>query len=117
MIQCDIHVPDNLVSKFSEMSPLFGHVEVDYSLLSKHMQEFVRETGWSISSGKSLVGVCSAQNILLHSELLKWYLSEGLEVTQIHKMVRYKKKDIFRQFVEDATDSRREGDRDPSLSP
>ena len=116
LVQCDIFVPDHLLTKFSEMSPVFGHLEISYDLLSPHMQDFVKVREWSMSTQKALVGAAAATNILLHSELLRWYLSEGMVVSAVHKTYRYKKKVIFGDFVEQATDSRRRGDSDPSLT-
>jgi len=39
---CDINVPDNLTSKFSEMQPIFNNIEVTRQDLSEHMKGFCR---------------------------------------------------------------------------
>jgi hypothetical protein len=80
------------------------------------MKEFMVESGMSVSTNKSLVGASSAQRILLHSELLRWYLKKGLQMSNVTHTYRYKKKAIFEEFVVQATDSRRQGDSDPSLA-
>ena len=70
----------------------------------------------NIHSQKSLDGVMNATRILLYSEVLKWYLLEGLEVTKVYQTFRYRPKKIFSSFAEQATDARRQGDLDPLLS-
>ena len=84
--------------------------------ISAHMMEYVKDCQINQHSQKSLVGALRASHILRHSELLKWYLSEGLELTRVYQTYRYKQKPVYSSFVKQATDSRRQGDRDPSLS-
>ena len=116
LVECDIHVPEEIHDKFSEMCPIFGHLTITEEHISSHMMDYVKECQINIHSQKSLVGALRASHILLHSELLKWYLSEGLDVSRVYQTYRYKQRPIYSSFVREATDSRRQGDRDPSLS-
>jgi hypothetical protein len=56
----------------------------------------------------------SAKKILLASPLLKWYLNRGLVVTHIYQAVEYQPKSCFKNFQEDISNARRDGDADKS---
>jgi hypothetical protein len=94
LAEVDIHVPDSLYAKFSEMSPIFATVN----------------TG----ERRQLVGGMKAENILLSTPLLKWYLSHGLVVTKVHKVYEFAPKACFKSFVDRVTQRRQQGDVNPS---
>ena len=82
--QVDIEVPEQLLDKFSEFSPLFILSEVREDQIPQHMQDYKINTGRKkIKNNKKLLGVMKAEKILLYSPLLKWYLNHGLQVTKI----------------------------------
>ena len=110
LVRCDVQVPPELMDHFSEMSPLFGHAKLGEEHMSPHMKAYVVSSGMSMSTHKSLVGANRAEGMLLHSELLRWYLEKGLVASNVTKTFRYKKKAIFEEFVVQATESRRQGD-------
>ena len=97
------------------MCPIFDHLTITQEHISTHMMDYIKELEVNIHSQKSLIGVMSATRLLLDSELLKWYLLEGREVTKVYKTFRYRPKKILSTFVEQATDARRQGDRDQTL--
>ena len=109
-------MPSELMDRFSEMSPLFGHAKLGEEDMSPQMRAFSVSSGMNASTHKSLVGANRAEGMLLHSELLRWYLEKGLVASNITKTFCYKKKAIFEEFVVQATESRRQGDSDPSLA-
>ena len=89
--QVDIHVPDNLKEKFSEFSPLFLVDSVPENMILKHIKDYQKNTGRkTLQSSRKLLGVAKAENILLYTPVLKWYLNHGLKVTCIYKYLKYK---------------------------
>ena len=50
-VDVDIHVPENLYSKFAEMTPIFCNTEVSYETIGEHMQEYLICTEGSTKSG------------------------------------------------------------------
>ena len=89
-LQVDIHVPDGLLEKFSEFSLLFIVDEVPKDKIPQHMKDYQKRTGRKTISGtKKLLGVTRATEILLYVPILKWFFSHGLEVTAIHKYLKY----------------------------
>ena len=115
-LQVDIHVPDGLLEKFSEFSPLFIVDEVPEDKIPQHMKDYQKRTGRKTIRGtKKLLGVTRATGILLYMPILKWYLSHGLEVTAIHKYLKYESGKPFSWFPEEVSSARREGDSNPAL--
>ena len=111
--QVDIEVPEQLLDKFSEFSPLFILSGVPEDQIPQHMQGYKINTGRKkIKNNKKLLGVMKAEKILLYSPLLKWYLNHGLQVTKIHKYISYTSGRPFKWFPEEVSDARRAADQD-----
>ena len=74
-LQVDIHIPDGLLEKFSEFSPLFIIDEVPEDKIPQHMKDYQKRTGRKTISGtKKHLGVTRATGIL-YMPILKLYLS------------------------------------------
>ena len=111
--QVDIEVPEQLLDKFSEFSPLFILSEVPEDQIPQHMHAYKINTGRKkIKNNKKLLGVMKAEKILLYSPLLKWYLNHGLRVTKIHKYISYTASHPFKWFPEEVSAARRAADQD-----
>ena len=111
--QVDIEVPEQLLDKFSEFSPLFILSEVPEDQIPQHMHAYKINTGRKkIKNNKKLLGVMKAGKILLYSPLLKWYLNHGLQVTKIHKYISYTPGRPFKWFPEEVSGARRATDQD-----
>ena len=114
-VECDISVPENLRDKFSEMSPVFKNVQVSRKELSPHMLRFAEKSGYLKAPQRMLIGSMFGEKILLLSELAKWYLEQGLEITKVYQLVEYRPRCAFAPFGESVSDARRRGDQDPDL--
>ena len=111
--QVDIEVPEQLLDKFSEFSPLFILSEVPEDQIPQHMHAYKINTGRKkIKNNKKLLGVMKTEKILLYSPLLKWYLNHGLQVTKIHKYISYTSGRPFKWFPEEVSGARRAADQD-----
>ena len=115
LVRCDVWVPSELMEHYSQMTPLFGNAKLGDEHLSPHMKAYVISSGMSLSKHRSPVGANRADCMLLHSELLRLYLTKGLVASNVTKTHRYKKNPILEEFVIQATESRRQGDSDRSL--
>ena len=116
LIECSIHVPNHLLSKFSEMQPIFKNISVTREDLSDHMKTFAKDTHYLKSPQRMLIGSMKGENILLASELAKWYLDEGLIITSISQVWEYKSEKCYEKFANSVSDARRAGDANSSLS-
>ncbi|MES9994350.1 MAG: hypothetical protein ABW098_20565, partial [Candidatus Thiodiazotropha sp.] len=128
MVEVDIQVPDewpgySLIRPtmtpyeyFQEMSPLFCNTEVTFDDMGQHMQAHIWEYHLSDKPRRLLVGGMKAQQILLATPLLQWYLNHGLRVTRVYQVVEFQAERCFRQFVNEVSDARRQGDADPDTA-
>ena len=81
-LQVDIHVPDNLKEKFSEFSHLLFVDSIPENTIPKHMKDYQKNTGWkTLQSPRKLLGMTKAENILLYTPVLKWYLNHELKAS------------------------------------
>lgn len=140
-IECSLRVPEtwkeggfqhDLAPReyFHEMSPFFGNALIPFEDIGPHMQEYVRQQQFNKQRErgipeeslkfttppprKLLIGAMQAENILVFSPLLKWYMEHGIEVTAVHEAVCFSRSACFRKFCEEVSDSRRKGDVDSS---
>ena len=56
----------------------------------------------------------AAEKIFLATNLLKWYITQGLVVTKVYEVVEYRFEKCFEGFCDFISTARRAGDRDPS---
>ena len=114
-IEVDLHVPDQLKSFFSEMTPIFKHVTVNFDDIGEHMQNFVNESGSKFKERCYLIGSMFAEKILIITPLLQWYISHGILVTNIYQIIEFSPKKCFVKFADQVSNDRRGGDTNPNL--
>ena len=132
MVECDISVPEQWVMPgddrrniqfehdlspkeyFSEMPPIFCTTDVHIEHFGQHMQTFVEDHDLSKEPRRLLVGGMSAKKILLITPLLQWYLSKGLRVSKIYRVIEFTPQTCFKSLTDRVSQARRDGDKDPS---
>ena len=110
-VEVDIHVPDILRPKFSEMTPIFKNVEIGLDDIGEHMGAYAQEHGCMPHPRRALIGSYWGEKILLATPLLQFYLEQGLVVTHIYRAIQWKAEPCFERFGEFVSEARREGDR------
>ena len=83
LIQCNIHVPERLREKFSDLPPIFKNTTISRDDIGPHMKEHCIANHLLTQPRRSLISSYHAQGILLATPLLKWYLEHGLVVTDV----------------------------------
>ena len=115
-LQVNIHVPDELLEKFSNFSPLFIINEVPEDQIPQHMKDYQEKTlKKTIQGTKKRLGVTSSNSILLYTPVLKRYIVHGLKLTAIYKYLRYESGKLFSWFPEEVSSARQHGDNNPVL--
>ncbi len=111
-VECDIHVDCESVSKrnggnmtkyeyMMELCPLYGTVDILYDAHIKGvMKDYIDNNHLSKAPRTQLVRGISGKKMMIHSELLKFYLELGLRVTHIYQAIEYKGCDIFKPFAD-----------------
>jgi len=107
---CKLATPKTLWTKFEEMPPVFVNREVLEATVSKEMLDYLIRTGRKRTTGKKLLGVLEADEILLYRPLLRWYIEHGVELQVVYTTIEYQPGKILAWFVDEVTDARRMGD-------
>ncbi len=113
-VEVDIQVPESLKPYFEEMPPIFKNTTVSHRDIGDFMQGYLESQDQTFKDTRYLIGSMWGNKILLITPLLKWYLEHGLVVTKVHQVVEFSPKRCFKEFVDQISDDRRAGDRDPN---
>ena len=113
LVCVDLETPEHLKDHLCEMTPIFKNTLVSRDDVGEHMRDHLKSEGKIQILQRQLIGSYFAQKILLGSPLLKWYLQKGLIVTTVHLLVEYVPHKSFLPFVNQVTEARREGDKNP----
>ena len=114
LIKVDILTPEWLKPRLDEFPAIFKNCPVSREDISPMMRRYCEENNKLRKPTKLLISSHKADQILLITPLLKYYLQLGLQVTKIHYVVHFPDhKPCFRDFADKVSDARRRGDRDP----
>ena len=94
---------------FKDFPPLFMNVSLSFEQFSDHMKEYINCHKLLKHPRQLLVSGMSAEKLLVNSELVKFYLNHGLEVSKIHSVYEFKPSPCFKSFQEQITEDRRSG--------
>ena len=97
------------------MPPVFKNCTITSEHIGDFMREFLDSVGQTFQDTRYLIGSMWGKNILLITPLINWYIEHGLVVTKIHQVIEFSPKRCFTEFVDQISDDRRAGDRDPDL--
>ena len=109
MIECDIHVPEELREYFAEMQPVFKNIRLMRGP-GPFMRRYAEAHNIMTTPKRMLVGSYYGDKILLATPLLRWYLDHGLEVLHVYQVIEYDPIPCFRRFGDAVSKARREGD-------
>ena len=110
----DVRVPVHLRAKFDSFPPIFANHLVEKEHLSPLMSRHVKEQGINFNNGRRLLLTgMQAEEIMLSTKMIAWYIKHGLEVTNVSQVIEFVPSKPFKEFVEDITARRLEGARNP----
>ena len=112
MVECDILVPDPLKPYFAEMTPIFKNIKFSWEDIGEPMRQYAEANKLFTQPRQSLIRTYLGQKILLPTPLLQWYLTHGLVVTKIYKVIQYWPRDCFKAFGESVSQARQDRDAD-----
>ena len=112
--EVDIEILQYLWMKFEEMPPFFFTKHIPEEAVPQHMNDYMKRTARKRGEGKKLVGVLSAQKLLLYALLLQSCVKHGAEITAVHRTIDYQATKALRWFVDEVTEVQRTGDVDKS---
>lgn len=83
LVECNIHVPNDLREKFAEIIPMFQNIEVTIAYIDDYMKPYAEKNKLLSGSRRTLIGSYKAGTIPLVTPLLKCCIDVGLKVTKI----------------------------------
>lgn len=113
IVKCSLHVPENLIQRFSEFPPLFKNTEITIADIGEHMQEYCRKAERKKGVKRSLISSMWAKGIVMLTPLLKKYIEMGLVITDIEFVMEYNPKRCFKWFQDEVVFDRRMADLNP----
>lgn len=122
VVEVDIHTPDHLKEKFSELAPIFKKAVIDHRALSPMDQQIFNTNPKASSSdeyafekgSKKLINSYFAEKMAIISPLLKWYVDHGLVISKVHRAISYDPSPCFKWFGDEVTAARSAADVDKS---
>ena len=63
--------------------------------------DYLTRTGRKRTTGKKLLGVFEADETLLYTPLLRWYIKHGLELQAVYTTIEYQPEKILAWFVDE----------------
>ena len=115
-VKCDIHVPDHLISYFSQFPPIFKNTEITMADIGEHMQAYARSIQREKCNDRALISSMRGDGIVILTTLFKKYMEMGLVCTNIEWVLEYQPKRVFEWFQNKVVNDRRMADLDPSFA-
>ena len=113
-IMCDVSTPDHLKALYDQFPMVYRHYGVSRKDLEPWLQNYANENGLLKKPSKLLITCHEATDILLATQMVKFYISKGLKITNISKIYQYRPMKCFEEFVKTCQEKRIAGDLDPS---
>lgn len=110
-VECDLHYPEHLHKLHSNL-PLAPEVlEISFNNLSPFVKNAMLNTDGTKNyrDTKLMSTFHDKTNYVTHIRNLKLYLSLGLELKKIHKILEFKQDFIFAKYIEKTTEARQKG--------
>ena len=116
LVECSIEVLPEQREDMEEMTPVFKNIEVGREHLSDYMKGVAEAQGHLPRPRRCLIGSYFGEKILLTTPLLKWYLENGLGVSEIFQAIQFKPKSCFKELGNEVTFHRSNADANPNLA-
>lgn len=102
LIELDITTPSWLQDDFDDINfaPIFNKISVTEDMLSTTTIDRCKAYGVKLPTNPQLTVVYEAKNYLITTDMLKYYLELGLQVTNIHYCIEYQRAQPLKKFIE-----------------
>ena len=89
-VVADVRTPDKVMEKYKDFlfPPVFRHGVIDEDMLSPYMKQRVAEEGRKLGE-KTVLQCYNADQLLIMTPMVKFYLEEGIIVKNVTKFYQY----------------------------
>ena len=112
---CDVKCPDPILAKYKDFlfPPIIKHETITEDHVTGYMKRRVTEDERKLDF-KTVVQVYNGEQLLLMTDIIKFYMEIGLEVSNVTQFIQYIPSKILKPFVQEVVgmriDATREGD-------
>ena len=116
IVICDLSVEYKLRDTFQDFAPIIKLAMINYEDIGEYMQRECDRLGVVIKDRRAVIDSYVATNIALIDDYFVWLISKGVTLERLRVFIRYDKQPIFKDFVDEITRLRIQGDTDPAGS-
>lgn len=111
-VECDLHYPETLHRKHSHFPLAAEMLEVHYEHLSPYSKKavFLTEGRKKYKDVKLMSTFFDRKNYVCHIKNLMLYLSLGLKLLKMHKILEFSQKKLFAPYIKKTTKARQEAE-------
>ena len=109
-IRADIKSPQNVIDHFMKVRfpPIFAHVCVEESMLAPAMLEILKRQQVKFPLKQQLSLVFNHKQYILTTELARFYLNKGMEISNVTLAVEYTRSKPLEKFIKTITEKRKQ---------
>ena len=110
IIRCDIFSPPSVIEHFSKLNhpPIFAHIQIEENMVGNKMKEILAARKVKYPLDKQLTLVFHHKQYVLTTDLAKFYMEKGMELTNLTLAIEYTRSKPLANFVETVTNKRKE---------
>ena len=108
ILEVDLEYPNELHDLHNNYPLAPEKLEISQDMLSNYCSDISDKYGIKIGGVNKLVpNLRNKEKYVVHYKNLRLYLSLGMKLSKIHKILKFKQSDWFNKFVEFNTDKRK----------
>ena len=102
LLEVDLWTPDWLKAKFNEINfgLIFDKISPTEDMLGTKMKNLAKNYGYKFPLNPQLTVVYAVKNYLITSEMLKYYINLGVEVTKLHSCIEFQRSKPLKKFID-----------------
>jgi hypothetical protein len=100
--EVDLSIPEHLIQEMDKFPPIYTCQPVNYDLLSEYQKQLFEDLGLPATTFKTVRLMATffpVKNYVVHSKLLKFWISIGVQVDKLHHAVRFKQEAWLAPYI------------------
>ena len=104
ILEVDLEYPSNLHDLHSDYPLAPEKMEITHEMLSPYQQELKQDLGYKPAKvAKLLPNLWNKEHHVIHYRNLQFYLSQGMKLTKIHRVLQFKQQPWLKPYIEHNT--------------
>ena len=110
MFEVDMRYPEHLHNSHDDYPLAPEHLNIQREMLSTYQKNLADDLGVKVGGEKLCLTLNDKKHYICHYRNLKLYLEKGLEITRIHKVLKFKQSAWLRSYIDLNTQLRQDAD-------